>query len=169
MARVVPAGARIYPNPIPFVRAAAVGWSKAGLKIVVEEVRINLSGKVLESRTGKLLKSIPRNSKLITDGFEVGTNVGYGVAWESGFERKSYTIIPKSKRALAFTTKSGDRIIRKKVTVPAGTFAARPFIVPAVRTSIPALNLSLNVLLKRMYGLSFPPVTVTVNFMVKQV
>ncbi len=167
MARVIQAGARVYPRPAGFVRAVGVSFSKQGLELVVKKVEENLSGRVLKKKSGVTFASVRRNSKIIVDGFEVGVGGG-GAIWEAedGFKRKAYTIIPRKKLALAFD-KEGKRVITKKVTIPAQTFAGRPFLVPAVRASLPSLNLALNVQLKRMYGLTFPDVTMFVDFNIK--
>lgn len=124
----------------------------------------NLSGKVLNVRSGFLRNSVYTKEEikgLILQGV-IGVGAKYGAAWELGFSRKAYTIVPKDAKALAIPvgsllkgvrfgkrdqaatglTKIGRKLVifRKKVHIPAATFAARPFIQPAIDEAQPYIK-----------------------------
>lgn len=57
-------------------------WKRDWLRRSINEIRLNLTGRVLRVRTGNLRDSILPNSRETEDGFAVGTNVDYGIYWE---------------------------------------------------------------------------------------
>ncbi len=88
-----------------------------------------LSGQVLHNRTGTLRRSIyfhVLDTATAVLG-EVGTNLGYGVAWERGI--KAHDIVPVRKKALAFNWKGRDWVL-KRVHIPAQ--APRSFLASAL-------------------------------------
>lgn len=109
-------------------------WKHEGLLIVIAEVTRNLTGRVLKRRTGRLVNSVPANSKVTEKGFTVGTNVPYGAAWERGIA--AHDIVPRperlavNKRAALMFKVGGKNIFRRRVHIP--TQAARPSFGPAV-------------------------------------
>jgi hypothetical protein len=123
-------------------RKKKLEWATKGRLYVVNLIRDQfLSGQVLNRRTGTGVRSIQSESKVIDsgDGFTVGTNVNYMVAWEFGFTRKQYVIEAKNAKALAFEI-GGKTVFAKRVTIPAKTFGARPYIQPALAQSEPYLT-----------------------------
>lgn len=102
---------------------------KAGVRIL-RRARVNVSGKVLKVRTGRLRRSLrsywKRTGRLVEWG--VFTNVFYGRIWEvTG--RRAVTIRPRNKKVLRFTV--GGKVVfsayaRQKAQRP------RPFLLPAV-------------------------------------
>ncbi len=112
-------------------------WSERGLLHVTNEIKENLTGRVLKVRSGRLRDSILPNSRLTAKGgFFVGTNVVYGIAWEKGFTRKGYDIFPRTKKALRWFDKGGTKRFAASVKIPAQTFSPKPFIAPAIATSV---------------------------------
>lgn len=145
-------------------------WAIDGRRVLVDEAQLKLTGTedlppamkrlhigVYHDGTGRvggrLRTSVKRVSQLTDTGFEFGTNVWYGIAWERGFDRKAYTVVPKKAKALMiplkgwappgkvkgkFTKKAkglikeaaaaGNVIFRKWAKIPAQTFPARSFL-----------------------------------------
>ncbi len=134
-----------YPNPSPILQAAGFAWSKKALSIVVREVERNLSGKVLNKRTGALLRSIRRNSRATAQGFNVATNLLYGRAWEMGFTRPKYTIpavpFPQGLRRVVFERKR---------------FPARRWLRPAGMSKLPELRATFAQTVGKAFKRSFP-------------
>lgn len=119
---------------------AKLKWAKQGGRYVVNTVRDDfLSGQALGRRSGTLVRSIDYDILPTQDGFNYGTNVNYGVAWELGFTRPAYTVRPVNARALMIPLDSGV-IFRKYANIPAKSFEARPFLQPAGEKSIPYLT-----------------------------
>lgn len=68
----------------------------------------NLTGKVLKVRSGRLRRSLDAiGMPLYGGGFQIGTNVFYGILWEQGWDRKDYILKPKNAKALMFPSGSG--------------------------------------------------------------
>ena len=122
------------------------------LTLIRNEVVLNLTGRVLRRRTGRLVSSITtrvRKQATVVQGI-IGTNVWYGRMWElSGYP--AHVVVPIRARALKIpigkrTTGRGGRtlkqpktifIFRKRAFIPAQK--ARPFIAPAIAKSHPAI------------------------------
>jgi hypothetical protein len=85
-----------------------------------------LTGQVLKVQTGRLRGSIRHrvDGGDLSGSIRVGTV--YGLAWEYGFTTKSYVIEPRFKKALAFTV-GGQRLVRRRVTMPARYQEERPY------------------------------------------
>ena len=84
---------------------------------VINEVKDNLTGKVLKRGKGRLINSIGEDSKIDNAGsgkfvIRVGSNLIYARIHEYGG-----TIVPKQARALVFQI-GGRWIFAKKVTIP---------------------------------------------------
>ena len=123
------------------LKEAISAWANESFLLVLNDVRRNLSGIVLKRRSGRLRDSVPLNSRVYDNGFEIGTNVIYGIAWEFGFHRKAYAINPrKPGGVLAWEDASSQRAglrgkrmrFAKYVFIPAQDFAARPWLRPAI-------------------------------------
>jgi hypothetical protein len=112
-------------------------WRDKGLVIVGDKAEQNVSGKVLNIRSGALLKDVQDHQQ--PEGpaaFSIGTSLVYGKAWEMGFSRKAYTVRPRRAQALKIPIVGADEFIfRMRADIPAQTFAAKPFLHPAVRDS----------------------------------
>jgi hypothetical protein len=108
-------------------------WAPEAYVITLKEVQLNLSGRVLNKRTRRLFDSIPMNSTINSTGFSIGTNVFYGIAWETGFHRKAYAINPKSPDGVLHWIDriTGDHVFAKYCFIPEQTFAARPWLSSA--------------------------------------
>jgi phage gpG-like protein len=89
-----------------------------------------LSGQVLKRRTGRLSGSIARRVEDKSAGVTgvVGTNVTYGVAFETT-GMKPHVIEARNKKALAFKV-GGKQVFARRVNHPGS--AARPFLLPAL-------------------------------------
>ena len=61
------------------IRAA---WSAEWFVRNLNDVRINLAGRVLSVDSGVLIGNVGAVSRMERDGFTIGTNVDYGVYWE---------------------------------------------------------------------------------------
>jgi hypothetical protein len=112
-------------------------WAQKGRLHTVAVIRDQfLSGQALGRRTGTLVRSIQSDSEITPerDGFTVGTNLIYGVAWEFGFHRRAFEVYATTAKALAFQI-NGVTVFAKHVSIPAQDFAARPFIQPGIQAS----------------------------------
>ncbi len=126
--------------------AAAKEWAVEAFFLVTNEIKLNVTGRVLHIRTGRLAGDIDQNARILPDGFRVGVRVRYGIGWELGFEIPAHTIRPKAGRVSNSLTKSGKPrramlaiptsggiIYRPYANQPARSVAARPFIYPAIK------------------------------------
>ena len=127
---------------MPFIPAnldkAIKTWRDKGLEMVGDKAEQNVSGKVLNVRSGALLKDVQEHQKPETpNSFSIGTSLVHGKAWEQGFHRKAYTVRPVRAKALKIPTGGGvgEFIFRLKADIPAQTFPAKPFLRPAVDDS----------------------------------
>lgn len=119
---------------------ARLKWSTESMHHMVGVVREDfLSGQALKVRTGNLRSRVDAAVLPTQDGFTLGTHVDYGVAWEVGFTRPSMTIVPKRAKALRFEV-GGRVLFRKRVNLPSKSFAARPFLRPALTRELPYLQ-----------------------------
>ena len=121
------------------LRQVVSRWVSWAYTVVTNEIKLNLSGRVLKVDTGRLRSSIDINSRVRPTGFTVGTNVKYGIAWEFGFRVPARTIVPVKRKALKFMI-GGRTLFRKKVEQPTRNVAARPFIRPAVENNLEKIN-----------------------------
>lgn len=139
------------------IDAAVAKWAINGFNLVQQAIRKNLSsGKLISKPGSKLFDSIKAVGRVKPDGFIVGTNVFYGVAWEFGFSRKAYSVRPapgrpfgldKYKPLLKYDDPRarlrfnwhGAEVFARETHIPAQTFAARPFIRPAINDNMKKL------------------------------
>lgn len=138
-------------------------WAAEGFITVTNKVKLNLTGKVLKVQSGRLRGSIGAVSRVTKDGFHVGTNVFYGIAWEKGFTRRAFFVRPVRKSALAFTTRSGARAFSKGHMIPAQSFKARPFILPAIEDSERELRTRLQQIVVAHFNSCFPDVQIVLR------
>lgn len=92
------------------------------------EAKLNLSGRILNRRTGRLRNSITHKVKIQGDKVvgTIGTNVVYGRIHELGGE-----IFPRKAKALKFNIPGVGWRTVKKVTMP-----ARPYLRPALEDNM---------------------------------
>ena len=136
------------------VEAAIAKWAINAFNLVQNEIRKNITGKVLHGKPGgKLFQSIQQVGRVKPRGFVVGTNVFYGIAWEFGFKRKGYVVAPapgrpyESKeyapilpydnpRARVKFNWGGATVFARSTNIKPRTFKARPFIRPAIEDNL---------------------------------
>ena len=111
-------------------------WRDKGLHIVGDKAEQNVSGKVLNIRSGELLKDVQAHQEIEgPTSFSIGTSLVYGKAWEKGFSRRAYTVRPRRARALQIPIGPGEFIYRLRAEIPSQRFDAKPFLKPAVNDS----------------------------------
>jgi len=112
-------------------------WAVENLHFVIGEVREGLTrGEFgLKTDTGNLESRVDGRTLPNRDGFEWGTHVDYGIAWQLGFSKEDKIIhagpgkvfrIPVS--ALKGTKPEGSFIFRKSIHQPAQTHAPREWL-----------------------------------------
>ncbi len=143
-------------------------WAKSSKKIVLDEVKANLRGKVLKRKTGRLLRSL--RSKLertgaTTDGFSISVGALHGIAWEKGFTVAARTIRPVRGKALKFIGKQDGQtvFVRGAIRIPRLVMKARPFISTAAKDKKPLLERNLKIMGERVFKRSFPDITVEIS------
>jgi hypothetical protein len=135
-------------NPVAELRQRIARWAINSYQRVRRAVERNITGRVLHGKVGgPLFKSIGSVSRVFENGFNIGTNLIYGRAWELGFHRKAYDIFPVRARILAIPIEVAESggyfrdirgrftthvIFRPRAHIPAQTFPAKPFIKPAI-------------------------------------
>lgn len=164
-------------------------WAADGFLRVRGDVERNLTGGVLHAkRNGRLFQSLAFVSRILSDGFVIGTNVIYGIAWEKGFHRRAFSFGPAPGRPFAskefrksvlpaederarlrfFPGGSGEAVFARRVTIPAKTFKARPWIRPGFKKNMPYLKSSLAKKLEKeikpQLWASIKHVTVTLDY-----
>jgi hypothetical protein len=70
-----------------------------------KNVRENLSGRIMNKRTGRTLRNVMRQSKMTRDGFKLATTAPGLQAWMKGSRRKGYWVLPINARMLAWRDK----------------------------------------------------------------
>lgn len=145
----------------PMDRAIAT-WSQRGYLLVHSSIKENLSGKVLRIDSGRLINSVDLVSRIRTDGFDVGTNVVYGIAWEFGFTRKEFRVLPKNKKVLHWK-KGGKDFFSRGHIIPAQHFPARPWLQPAIHDNFDPLRSLLGEEVKREFEAANQGIEIEVN------
>jgi len=122
----------------------------AGASIVAEQAKKNVSGIFLNSRSGRLRKSIMAgrvtrqgSTFSVWVGSKLGAGPGgvnYGAVWEFG--SKMAVIRPKTTRALRWHGAGGKPVFASMVRRPAQ--APRPWLQPAAEKSVSAIEDLLN-------------------------
>lgn len=145
-----------------FLQARAQ-WATEGRLLVEGEVREGLAeGRYgLKNRTGYLMNKTLSALLPERDGFKTGTNVDYGRAWELGFTRGAVLIFPKRAKALKFQA-GGKTVFAKRVRLPEKTFAARPWLMPAIEKMTPELQGMADKVFQNALVKSFPDRTIQI-------
>lgn len=113
-------------------------WRDKGLEMVGDKAEQNVGGKVLQVRSGALLRDVQEHQQPEGhNAFSIGTSLIYGKAWEQGFHRKAYTVRPRRAKALKIPVSVGaeEFVFRLRAEIPAGNFAPKPFLKPAIQES----------------------------------
>lgn len=125
------ASARIAAMPGGIMPALFSGMKKA-MFLAEREAKLNLSGRVLHRRTGRLRNSIltrvTQSTHSVTG--EIGSNVVYARIHELGG-----VITPKKAKALKFYIPGVGWRTSQKVTIP-----SRPYLRPALMDSLPEIR-----------------------------
>ena len=108
---------------------AVTRWSRFWAERAERLARDKASGKILESQTGELVRSI--EGTYHSTGFEI-SSIFYGVAHDLGFTRKPYTVVPTLKKALKFEGKRGETVFSRKVSIPTTVFPSRPIFLETI-------------------------------------
>jgi hypothetical protein len=104
-------------------------------EIVWSRVKGNLMGRVLDRQSGALIQDVEDNIQVkqtftgITG--SIGTNLIYGVAWETGADFPAYTITPTKAKVLRFIGKDGDVVFTSMVKRTPRTEGARSYMEEA--------------------------------------
>ncbi len=129
--------------------ATSRGIARACLRILAKVKAEKLTGEVLNVRTGRLRRSI--TTRMLDEASDrpagvVGTNVGYGAAWEYGFDRKIGAGARGGPRTLL--GKARETYFAKH---PPGTkhYAERSFLRTALEEMRPAIGEEINAALGR--------------------
>ena len=98
---------------------------------LVSDVKLNLTGKYLNVRTGLLRNSTFSRTSFSTNEIKgtVGTNAWYGKLWHNGWTRPDLTILPTKKKALFW---KGAAYPVSRVNQKARTFEPRPYLTDAL-------------------------------------
>ena len=123
-------------------------------KMFADEVRGNLSGGVLQSRSGKLLNTVMQTPAQVS-GEEVygsvqagGEEAPYGIYFEEGGTH-AYEIVPVNARVLAFVS-GGQQIFARMVHHP--PIPHLPWFGPAVDPATDQMTTQLNAAFQEVLG-----------------
>jgi len=110
------------------VKPAIYKGMKKGMVLADRDARLNLSGRVLQRRTGRLRNSITHDVKIEGNKVvgRIGTNVIYGRIHELGG-----VIKPRQAQSLRFNIPGVGWRMAKSVTIP-----ARPYLRPALEDNV---------------------------------
>ena len=105
-----------------------------------DRVEDNLSGAVLQHRSGRLASSITQQVDGLSAsvGFDPAA-VPYGAAQEFGADLRAHLIAVKSARALAFVV-AGKRVFAKRVWFPGAHLPERSFLRAALADLAPEIG-----------------------------
>lgn len=67
-----------------------------------KNVRENLTGRIMNQRTGKTLRNVMRLSKETADGFKLATTAPGLIAWQKGSRRRGYWVLPINGSVLSW-------------------------------------------------------------------
>ena len=109
--------------------------------VLRDRVERNLSGQVLQQRTGRLAGSIAVSVERAGSGASasVSSDAPYAAIHEYGGTIAAHTILPQSARALAFPWRGQLRFL-KRVTLPAVTMPERSFLRSALAETEPEIQ-----------------------------
>jgi phage gpG-like protein len=101
----------------------------------------NLSGVVLQRRTGRLLGSISVEAERVGMGASVtvGSDSPYAAIHEYGETIPARSVLPRSARVLAFPWRGQQRFF-KRVQLPAVTMPERSFMRAALNETLPEIR-----------------------------
>jgi len=153
-------------------------WAKTAFLIVTNEIKLNLTGKVLKRDSGNLIAAIEADSNVMGGIINIAISPIYGKAWENGFSRKSYFLRPVNAKALAWggsvrkpprafkKLKPNQKFFSKGHIIPAQHFKARPFARPAINDTEPELLRELESSLQRGFDTKVPQWKININMQV---
>ena len=109
--------------------------------VLRDRVERNLSGVVLQQRSGRLAGSIAVDIERsgLTANATVSSDAPYAAIHEYGGVIPAHTILPQSARALAFPWRGQQRFF-KRVQLPAVTMPERSFMRSALEATTPEIR-----------------------------
>lgn len=109
--------------------------------VLRERIERNLSGEVLQRRSGRLLGSVSVEVERVGLGASVtvGSDLPYAAIHEYGGTLPARTVLPRSARALAFPWRGQQRFF-KRVQLPAVTMPERSFMRSALNETLPEIR-----------------------------
>jgi phage gpG-like protein len=109
--------------------------------VLRERIERNLSGEVLQRRSGRLLGSVSVEVERVGLGASVtvGSDSPYAAIHEYGGTLPARTVLPRSARALAFPWRGQQRFF-KRVQLPAVTMPERSFMRSALNETLPEIR-----------------------------
>ena len=109
--------------------------------VLRDRVERNLSGQVLQQKSGRLAASIAVSVERTGSGASatVSSDAPYAAIHEYGGTIPAHTILPQSARALAFPWRGQQRFF-KRVSVPAVTLPERSFMRSALAETAPEIR-----------------------------
>jgi phage gpG-like protein len=114
--------------------------------VLRDRVERNLSGAVLQQRSGRLAGSIAVNVERVGLGVSasVTSDAPYAAIREYGGTIPAHTILPQSARALAFPWRGQQRFF-KRVQLPAVTMPERSFMRSALDETAPEIQAAIQI------------------------
>jgi phage gpG-like protein len=109
--------------------------------VLRERIERNLSGEVLQRRSGRFLGSVSVEVERVGLGASVtvGSDSPYAAIHEYGGTLPARTVLPRSARALAFPWRGQQRFF-KRVQLPAVTMPERSFMRSALNETLPEIR-----------------------------
>jgi phage gpG-like protein len=109
--------------------------------VLRDRIDRNLSGEVLQRRTGRLAGSITVEAERVGLGASVtvASDSPYAAIHEYGGTIPARTVLPQSARALAFPWRGRQRFF-KRVQLPAVTMPERSFMRSALNETLPEIR-----------------------------
>jgi hypothetical protein len=134
-------------------------WRSESFLAVQNDIAENLRGGALNIQSGNLMRQTLAQGRYLPNGFQVGTPVRYGRAWELGLVGGVFV---KPVKAKALHWQSGGKDIFSR-----GHFlpkqAARPFLQPAIQKNIGPMQDLLTKRLTEDLKACFPSVKISVS------
>jgi len=160
------------PNTVKIVERviddAVVDWQKTAFLTIMNEVMLNLTGRVLKRDSGALIGNVGAVSGIRGGVIEIAVDLPYGKGWEQGFTRKSFYLRPVKAKALAWggsvpapprgfkKLAKNQKFFSKGHTIPAKQFKARPFLSTAIDSTSEEVGLQLQDELNRRFARDIP-------------
>jgi phage gpG-like protein len=130
---------------LPAAMTAALAQATEGLgRALYARVERNLSGAVLQRRSGRLASSIQVDIRRSDSAVSavLKTDIPYAAIHEYGGTLPARTILPKSGRALAFPWQGRERFFAR-VSVPPAAMPERSFMRSALEAMAPEIRATL--------------------------